>query len=94
MASLLPAGGRLRVCAHLASLVVVGVVLAQGGWLLRPFLVCPRAEISFVRPIEADVFSSVGAAWRSSRGDYRGWEAESVPMWDREVEPELEPELS
>ncbi len=95
MASLLPGGGRLRVCAHLASLVVAGVVFAQGGWLLRPFLVRPRAEISFVRPIEADVFSSVGAAWRSSRGDYRGWEAESVPLWDRErglqTEPEPEP---
>lgn len=84
---LLPGGGRLRAVTHLAALGIAGVVFAQGGWLLRPFLVRPRAEVTFVRPIEADVFSSVGAAWRSSRGDYRGWEAQSVPMWAPEAEP-------
>lgn len=82
MARMLPSGGRLRACAHLAALVVAGVVFAQGGWLLRPFLVRPRAEITFVRPVEADVFSSVNAAFRSARGDYRGWDAEAVPMWE------------
>jgi hypothetical protein len=84
VARLLPSGGKLRICAHAASLVVAGVVFAQGGWLLRPFLVRPRAEITFVRPIEADVFSSAAASWSSAKGDYRGWEAERVPMWDSE----------
>lgn len=35
-----------------------------------------------MRPIEADVFSSMDAAWSSANGDYRGWDAERVPMWD------------
>lgn len=81
VATLLPGGGRLRITAHLASFAIAGLVFAQGGWLLRPFLVRPRAEITFLRPMEADVFSSVGAAWRSSRGDYRGWDAEAVQVW-------------
>jgi hypothetical protein len=82
-ARLLPAGGQLRACAHLGSLAIVGVVLAQGGWLLRPFLVRPRADIAFVRPLEADVFSSMNAALDSSRGNYRGWDAEQVPLWEQ-----------
>lgn len=87
-ARLLPAGGQLRPCAHAAALAIVGVVLAQSGWLLRPFLVRPRAEIAFVRPLEADVFSSMNAALDSSRGRYRGWDAEAVPLWEkREVKP-------
>lgn len=79
---LLPQGGNLRGCAHFASLVFAGLVFAQGGWLLRPFLVRPRAEITFVRPVEADVFSSVDATWRSAKGDYREWDAEPVPLWN------------
>ena len=81
VATLLPGGGRLRITAHLASFAIAGLVFAQGGWLLRPFLVRPRAEVTFLRPMEANVFSSVGAAWRSSRGDYRGWDAEAVQVW-------------
>lgn len=90
VARLLPGGGRLRGCAHLASLVLAGLVFAQGGWLLRPFLVRPRAEITFVRPIEADVFSSVDAAWSSANGDYRGWDAEPVPLWNEKQGDENE----
>ncbi|MBX7084132.1 MAG: hypothetical protein K1X88_33295 [Nannocystaceae bacterium] len=80
-ASLLPGGGHLRTAAHLGSLAIAAVVLAQGGWLLRPFLVRPRGEITFVRAPEADVFSSVAASYRSAKGDYRGWDAEPVPLW-------------
>jgi hypothetical protein len=62
---------------HLVSLGVLGAVLAQSGWLLRPFIARPRADVAFLRPIESDVFSSLLAATRSARGDYRGWEAEA-----------------
>lgn len=82
-ASLLPAGGALRVFAHVGALAVAAVVLAQGGWVLRPFLVRPRAEITFLRPLEADVFSSARATWRSSKGDYRGWDPDA-PRWRRQ----------
>lgn len=88
VARLLPKGGNLRGCAHFASLVLAGLVFAQGGWLLRPFLVRPRADITFVRPIEADVFSSVDATWSAAKGDHLKWEAERVPLWDEnEVKP-------
>ncbi|HWB79137.1 MAG TPA: hypothetical protein VG755_29455 [Nannocystaceae bacterium] len=83
-ASLLPGGGHLRFCAHAASLAIVGIVLAQGGWLLRPFLVRPRADVAFVRPLEADVFSSMNAALDSSRGRYKGWQAKEVPLWEKD----------
>ncbi len=83
-ARLLPEGGQLRWCAHVGSLAIAAVVLAQGGWLLRPFLVRPRADIAFVRPLEADVFSSMNAAFDSSRGDYRGWTAREVPLFERD----------
>jgi len=73
----LPAGGRNRPLATFASLAVLGVLLAQSGWLLRPFVVRPRAEVSFLRPIEADVFSSLASTRRAANGDYRGWEARS-----------------
>lgn len=70
----LPSGGRHRPLASFASLVVLGVLLAQSGWLLRPFVVRPTAEVSFLRPIEADVFSSLASTRRAAAGDYRGWE--------------------
>lgn len=71
----LPEGGRHRPLASFASLLVVGVLLAQSGWLLRPFVVRPRAEVEFLRPVEADVFSSLASTRRSAKGEYRGWEA-------------------
>lgn len=73
----LPAGGRSRPLATFASLAVVGVLLAQSGWLLRPFVVRPRAEVTFLRPIEADVFSSLASTRRAANGEYRGWTARS-----------------
>lgn len=72
----LPQGGRHRPLASFASLLVVGVLLAQSGWLLRPFVVRPRAEVSLLRPIEADVFSSLASTRRSAQGHYRDWQAE------------------
>ena len=52
----------------------LGVVGAQTGWLLRPFVARPRAEVSFVRPVESDVFSSLHTAFDSARGRYDGWD--------------------
>ncbi len=80
MIQLLPRGGRHRWLAHLASLAVLGSLWAQSGWLLRPFVVRPRAEITLLRPVESDVVSSIRAAWRSARGDYSGWDAEPAGL--------------
>jgi hypothetical protein len=85
----LPPGGRHRPLASVASLVVLGVLLAQSGWLLRPFVVRPRAEVSFLRPIEADVFSSLASTRRAAKGDYRGWNAAPGGLLGSHRNPEV-----
>jgi hypothetical protein len=47
-------------------------------------VVRPRAEISFLRSVEADVFSSLKSTGSSARGRYRGWEAEGAGLLGRE----------
>jgi hypothetical protein len=85
----LPTGGRHRPLASFASLVVLGVLLAQSGWLLRPFVVRPRAEVSFLRPVEADVFSSLASTQRAAKGDYRGWNATPGGLLGNHRNPEV-----
>jgi hypothetical protein len=86
----LPPGGRHRALASVASLCVLGLLLAQTGWLLRPFVVRPRAQVEFLRPIEADVLSSLASTRRSASGEYRGWEARPAGLLGRsEPDPEL-----
>ena len=52
--------------------------------LLRPFVVRPRAEVSFLRPVEANVFTSLASTGRSARGHYRGWDARGAGLLGRE----------
>ncbi|MCB9754597.1 MAG: hypothetical protein H6713_32070 [Myxococcales bacterium] len=73
----LPRGGQHRWLASAGSVIILGALLAQSGWLLRPFVVRPRAEATFLRAIQADVFSSLNATYDSSKGRYRGWSARS-----------------
>ena len=86
----LPDGGRQRPLASFASVAVLGVLLAQSGWLLRPFVVRPRAEVSLLRPVEADVFSSLASTGSSARGRYGGWNAEGAGLLGREAAHEVE----
>lgn len=65
-----PMGGRQRFMAVVGSLVVLGLLVAQTGWVLRPFVARPRGEVTFLRPVESDVFSALGASSRSAAGDY------------------------
>jgi len=76
---------RLRWLSAVGILLVMGLTGAQSGWLLRPFVARPTAEIAFLRPIEEDVFSSLAATSRSARGDYRGWEAEAEGLLSKEA---------
>lgn len=89
----LPPGGRARPLANFSSLVVLGVLLAQSGWLLRPFVVRPRAEITLLRSVESNVFSSLASTGDAARGRYGGWRAEGAGLLGRErIEPtEVEP---
>jgi hypothetical protein len=79
----LPEGGRQRPLASAASVAVLGILLAQSGWLLRPFVVRPRAEVTLLRSVEADVFSSLASTGSSARGRYPGWEAEAGGLLGR-----------
>lgn len=67
----IPRGGMLRWMAMPALSLALGLVIAQTGWVLRPFVSRPKAEVTFLRPVEADVFSAIGATTRSATGDYR-----------------------
>ena len=74
IAAILPGHGARKVGAHVLAVAAMGVVLAQGGWVLRPFIARPRADVAFLRPVESNVFASVAASWRSAQGRYEGWE--------------------
>lgn len=45
--------------AALGSVIVLALVTAQTGWVLRPFVARPRAEVTLLRPIEGDIFGSL-----------------------------------
>lgn len=79
-------GGTQRWIAHGGTIVLLGVMIAQTGWLLRPFVVRPRSQISFLRAVEANVFSSLEASMQSSQKNYRGWEAKSAGLFGRNSE--------
>lgn len=73
----LPRPAQMHRFAMLGSLMLLGAVFAQTGWLLRPFVARPSAEVTFLRSLEEDVFSSLAASQRSARGHYSGWETRS-----------------
>lgn len=76
LARALPRAGRRQVLATIGAVGILGMLTAQAGWVLRPFVARPTAEVAFLRPLEADVFSSLGASLDSAQGRHRGWEAE------------------
>jgi hypothetical protein len=59
IARCLAPGARLRPLALLATLGLVGVVIAQSGWLLRPFVVTPGAPLTVLCPVSQDVFTGL-----------------------------------
>jgi len=69
----LPRPTELRSAVLLGSLAVLGGVFAQTGWMLRPFVARPKAEVTFLRSVEQDVYSSIATSQRSARGRYDGW---------------------
>ncbi len=71
---LLPGTGMLRPVALMGSVAILGLVMAQGGWLLRPFVARPAGEVTLLRTVEEDVFSSLGNTMLASLGAYQDWE--------------------
>ena len=72
----LPGSGLLRQVVLAGSLGLICLSMAQSGWLLRPFVARPAGEVSFLRPVEEDVFSSLGATALAALGAYQDWEPE------------------
>jgi len=83
----LPKGGHHRALAALGSGIVLFLAFAQTGWLLRPFIARPTAEVTFLRPVEENVFSSLGATQRSAHGEYDGWDARATGLLNPEQAP-------
>ncbi len=58
--SALAPAGRRRIGAMLGTIGLVGIVIAQTGWLLRPFVVTPDAPLTLLCPIADDVLTGIG----------------------------------
>lgn len=76
IASIVPGRGTAKALAHLSAMAALGVVFAQSGWVLRPFIARPRADVTFMRAVESDVFGGVTTSWSSAWGHYGGWDAQ------------------
>lgn len=90
MLRLLPGTGA-KWLTHAISLGVLGAVLAQSGWLMRPFIARPTTHVTFLRPIESDIFSSLATSSRSARGSYTGWRPRHGGLLSSEREQEDSP---
>ncbi|MFT7521228.1 MAG: hypothetical protein ACI9MC_003379 [Kiritimatiellia bacterium] len=77
LARALPKGGSLRIAATAGTILVIGMTMAQSGWLLRPFVTRPTADIAFLRPVEEDILSALLYTSASSVEHYPGWDASS-----------------
>lgn len=73
MRTVAPAG-TLGLGSRLALVAMVGLVTAQTGWLLRPWVVRPQGEVTVFRAMEDDVVSSLSATRQASQGQYQDWE--------------------
>lgn len=78
---------RPRWAASAASVLLLGAVTAQTGWLLRPFVVRPTAQVTLLRDVEADVGSALSATTVSFLGMETDWEAEPSGYLGRKQAP-------
>jgi hypothetical protein len=84
LASAIPAGGHRRWIAATGSLALVGLILAQTGWLLRPFVARPTTAVALFRPVEGDILTGLAATTASSLGFYGEWDAGRDGLLSRE----------
>ncbi len=64
VARALSPGGRLRFGPTLATIGLLGLVMAQSGWILRPFVVTPGAELTVLCPRNGDVVTGLSNRFR------------------------------
>lgn len=73
MARAIPEARSFRI-ATAASVLLLGVVTAQTGWLLRPLVARPTAEVTLFRPVQGDILGSLARVPLASIGMYPTWE--------------------
>ncbi len=71
------AGARPAIGASLLGLVLLASATAQTGWLLRPLVVRPHSEVTFLRPVESDIADALTHTGRSAWGLSSDWEPSS-----------------
>jgi hypothetical protein len=59
VARALSPSGRLRLGPTVATVALLGLVMAQSGWMLRPFVVTPGAELTVLCPRSGDVITGL-----------------------------------
>ncbi len=59
VARALSPGGRMRFGPTLATIALLGLVMAQSGWILRPFVVTPGAQLTVLCPRNGDVVTGL-----------------------------------
>ncbi len=79
--------GIITAGTSLLALALLGGVTAQTGWLLRPFIARPTAEVTFLRPVESDI-TSVLTTTESALGHYDGWDASPSGVIGRGLQEE------
>lgn len=80
------AGSRVAI---LLGVCLLGLTTAQTGWVLRPFVARPRAEVALLRPIEGNIFGSLARLplaaadiylpYEPTRASWRGPKPEGEP---------------
>ena len=54
-----PVTGLRQLVAISGTALIFGLVAAQSGWLLRPFVLQPQAEAVLLKPAEGDIFEAL-----------------------------------
>jgi hypothetical protein len=70
--------------AALGAMVVLGVSTAQVGWVLRPFVARPTAQVTLLRPIEGDITGSLVRAPLAAGDIYLDYAPERSPWREDE----------
>ncbi len=74
IARAIPASGHFRFLAGAGIVAILGLTMAQTGWLLRPFVLRASAPAALFRPVESDFASAVTATGVNAAGFTMDWE--------------------
>lgn len=76
--------------ARIVSLALLGMVTAQTGWVLRPFIARPTVPVAFLRPMASDVGTSLLSSGIQAVGGDATYHSAPVGVLGRGVQGEEE----